>query len=101
MAHMDRHYAEPLGVEDLAARFGLSASHLHAQFREHVGMTPHQHLILQRMRSARHKLVTTSDPIKSIAREVGYTNTENFCRAFRKHGGLTAAAYRRKFMPHG
>jgi hypothetical protein len=26
MSHMDRHYAEPLGVEDLAARFGLSAS---------------------------------------------------------------------------
>jgi len=23
MSHMDRHYAEPLGVEDLAARFGL------------------------------------------------------------------------------
>ena len=101
MSHMDRHYAEPLGVEDLAARFGLSASYLHAQFREHVGMTPHQHLILQRMRSARHKLVTTGAPIKSIAMDVGYANTENFCRAFKKHCGLTAAAYRRKFMPYG
>ncbi|MCK9589019.1 MAG: AraC family transcriptional regulator [Terrimicrobiaceae bacterium] len=101
MSHMDRLYAEPLGVEDLAAHFGLSASHLHAQFREHAGMTPHQHLILQRMRSARHKLVTTSDPIKSIAREAGYANTENFCRAFKKHCGLTAANYRRKFIPYG
>lgn len=101
ISHLDRHYAEPLGVEDLAAHFGLSASHLHAQFREHVGMTPHQHLILQRMRSARHKLVTTGDPIKSIAREVGYANTENFCRAFKQHCGLTAAAYRRKFIPYG
>ena len=98
---MDRHYAEPLGVEDLAARFGLSASYLHAQFREHVGMTPHQHLILQRMRFARHKLVTTGAPIKSIAMDVGYANTENFCRAFKKHCGLTAAAYRRKFIPYG
>jgi AraC-like DNA-binding protein len=88
-------------VEDLAAHFGLSASHLHARFREHVGMTPHQHLILQRMRSARHLLVTTSAPIKSIARDVGYANPENFCRAFKKHCGLTAAAYRRKFIPYG
>jgi AraC-like DNA-binding protein len=101
ISHLDRHYAEPLSVENLAAHFGLSASHLHAQFREHAGMTPHQHLILQRMRSARHKLVTTSDPIKSIAREVGYANTENFCRAFKKHSGLTAAEYRRKFIPYG
>jgi AraC-like DNA-binding protein len=100
MSHIDRHYAEPLGVEDLAGIFGLSASHLHARFRESVGMTPHQHLILQRMRSARHKLVTTGEPIKSIARDVGYANTENFCRAFKKHCGLTAAAYRRKFLPY-
>lgn len=98
--HIDRHYPEPLGVGHLAGKFGLSASHLHALFREHVGMTPHQHVILQRMRSARHRLVTTGDPIKSIAREVGYANTENFCRAFRKHWGLTAAAYRRKFVPY-
>ena len=101
MRQMDRLYAEPLGVEDLAAHCALSASYLHAQFRDHVGMTPHQYLILQRMRSARHKLVTTNDPIKSIARNVGYTNTENFCRAFKKCCGLTAAAYRRKFIPYG
>jgi AraC-like DNA-binding protein len=52
------------------------------------------------MRSARHKLVTTGAPIKSIAMDVGYANTENFCRAFKKHCGLTAAAYRRKFIPY-
>ena len=101
MSHMDRLYPEPLSVEDLATHFGLSASHLHAQFREHVGMTPHQHLILQRMQSARHRLVTTRDPIKSIARDVGYANTENFCRAFKKHSGITAATYRQKYMPYG
>lgn len=99
MSHLDREFAEPMGIEDLAGQFGLSASHLHALFREHVGMSPHQHLILQRMRFARHQLVTTRDPIKSIAQDAGYANTESFCRVFRKHCGLTAAAYRRKFMP--
>jgi AraC-like DNA-binding protein len=99
-SHLDRHFAEPLGIEEVAARFGLSASHLHALFREHVGLTPHQHLILQRMRFARHRLATSVDPIKSIAQDAGYANTENFCRAFRKHCGLPAAAYRRKFMPY-
>lgn len=100
MSHMECHHAEALSVAELAALFGISASHLHAQFREHAGMTPHQHLILERMRAARHKLVTTRDPIKSIAQDVGYTNPENFCRAFKKHCGLTAAAYRKKFLPH-
>jgi transcriptional regulator GlxA family with amidase domain len=98
--HMDRFSAEPLGIEELAARFGLSASHLHALFRQHVGRTPHQHLILQRMRAARHRLVATREPIKSIARDFGYANTENFCRAFRQHCGMTTAAYRRTFTPY-
>lgn len=99
LSYLDQHFAEPLGIEEVAGRFALSASHLHALFREHVGMSPHQHLILQRMRFARHRLVTSRDPIKSIARDAGYGNTESFCRVFKKHCGLTAAAYRRKFMP--
>ena len=99
MSDLDRRFAEPVGIEELAGQFGLSASHLHALFREHVGMAPHQYLILQRMRFARHQLVATGDPIKSIARDAGYANTESFCRVFKQHSGLTAAAYRRKFMP--
>ncbi len=100
ISYMERNYARAIGIEDLAAVVGLSTSHLHAEFRDHLGMTPHQHLIHQRMRAARHRLATSSDPIKSVALDVGYANTENFCRAFRKHCGLTAASYRRKFMPY-
>ncbi len=100
LTYLEKNYAKSIGIEDLAARVGLSASHLHSEFRDHVRMTPHQHLIQLRMRAARHRLVTSTDPVKSIALDVGYANTENFCRAFRKHYGLTAAAYRRKFMPH-
>jgi transcriptional regulator GlxA family with amidase domain len=60
-------------------------------------MSPHQYLIRQRMRAARHMLATSTEPIKAIARNTGYINTENFCRAFRQHVGLTAAAYRRTY----
>ncbi len=100
LAYIERNHARPIGLEDLASRAGLSSSHLHAQFRRHVGMTPHQHLILQRMRVAKHVLVTTNQPIKAVATSVGYANTENFCRAFRKHFGATAAQYRRKFKAY-
>ncbi|NQU41270.1 MAG: helix-turn-helix transcriptional regulator [Lentisphaerae bacterium] len=98
MAYMDRHLAEPLSIATLATRVALSPSHLHARFREATGMTPHQYLIRQRMRAARHLLATTSAPIKSIAVDVGYANPENFCRAFKQHAHTTAAAYRRRYM---
>lgn len=97
LKQIEDHHASPLGVEDLAKGAGLSSSHLHALFREHLGMTPHQHLILERMRAARHRLATSADPIKSVATAVGYANTESFCRAFKQHSGLTAASYRKKY----
>lgn len=96
ISFVERRYAEPIGVETLAAQVGLSASHLHALFREHVKMSPHQYLVRQRMRAARHLLVAGTAPVKAIARDVGYANTESFCRAFRQYTGLTAAAYRRQ-----
>ncbi|MEX1119910.1 MAG: helix-turn-helix transcriptional regulator, partial [Terrimicrobiaceae bacterium] len=97
---IERHHANPIALEDLAGQAGLSSSHLHAQFRKHVGMTPHQHLILERMRRAKHLLVSTNQPVKAVASSVGYANTENFCRAFRKNFGTTAALYRRKFKTY-
>lgn len=88
-------------VESLAAKIGLSPSHLHAEFKAATGRTPHQMVIQYRMSAARHRLVTTPDPVKAIAYDVGFSNTENFCRAFKKHTGLTAAAFRRKYMLYG
>lgn len=98
LSHIERAYAEPFRMRDLAARVDLSISHLHSRFREVTGLTPYQYLIRQRMRAARHRLVTTTDPVKAIAVEVGYANTENFCRAFKKETGMTAAAFRRRYM---
>jgi len=98
LAYIDQHVADPVSVKELAARVGLSASHLHSRFRELVGVTPHQYVIRRRMQAARHLLATSTDPIKAIAANVGYGNTESFCRAFRQHCHTTAATYRRTYM---
>jgi len=96
-----KHPEEKHTMESLASKIGLSASHLHAEFKTATGKTPHQVVIQYRMSAARHRLVTTTDPVKAIAFDVGYTNNENFCRAFKIHTGLTAAAFRRKYMVYG
>ena len=97
IAYIDQHFGESISVEDVAAHVGQSASHLHAQFREYFDQTPHQYLIHIRMRAAAHLLVSSDHPIKVIAIDVGYVNTESFCRAFKKHYDRTAAAHRRMY----
>lgn len=98
MAYIDKHFAEELSIDVLADHIGLSASHLHTRFRSFVEMTPHQYVIRKRMQAARHLLATSMAPIKGIASNVGYANTESFCRAFKRHFSMTAATYRRKYM---
>lgn len=97
MQEIDQHYAKPLRLADLAERVDMSVSHLQAEFKKHVHLSPHQYLIQQRMKAARHRLVTLQEPIKVVASEVGYTNPENFCRAFKKNTGHTADAFRQRY----
>jgi AraC-like DNA-binding protein len=98
MAHIDNNLVNALDINELAEHVGLSPSHLHARFREFVGTTPHQYVIRRRMQTARHLLATSTTPIKAIAADIGYANTESFCRAFKQHFKTTAATYRRKYM---
>lgn len=97
VSFLEAHFAQDLSVADLATLVQLSPSHLHARFREHVGVSPHRYLNQVRMRVARHQLVATVEPIHHIARRVGFSNAESFCRAFRRQFDTTAAAYRKRF----
>ncbi len=94
---MNANYQDALNLDDIAHTAGISVSHLHMLFREHLNESPHQYLIQKRMRAAGHALATSDLPIKAIAANVGYPNTENFCRAFRKFFGRSASEYRQAY----
>lgn len=91
---INANYFDNMGLDQIAEAARISVSHLHMLFRSHLAESPHQYLIKKRMRAASHALATSNLPIKVVAAEVGYANVENFCRAFRKHFGLSASAYR-------
>jgi len=88
------------GMRELAENVGWSASHLHAEFKKATGSTPHHFLMQRRLAQARHHLVKSSDPIKQIAYECGFSTTENFCRSFKKNHGQTASDFRRTYQAH-
>ncbi|CAM2971000.1 helix-turn-helix domain-containing protein [Rariglobus hedericola] len=94
---INRNYAKPLSLEDVAKAADVSVSHLHMLFRAHLGESPHQYLIQKRLRIAGHTLATGNLSIKVVATEVGYPNAENFCRAFRKFFGRSASEYRQAY----
>ncbi len=86
------HYAEPLRVRDIAARFHMSVSHFRQCFRNYTGRSPTEYLKMMRIAEAK-RLLLEGVPIKQVAAQVGYPDVFYFMRVFRKSTGVTAGQF--------
>lgn len=84
----------PLSVEDIAARLGISRTHLYRLFQRHLGIPPHEYLARLRVRNACAMLRDSTLPIKDIARSVGFEDQLYFARVFRRYMGQSPSRYR-------
>jgi len=92
--HMEERFAEPCELTELARLARLSPFHFLRVFRATTGLTPHQHLLRTRLRSAAAALAGTSVPVTEVALASGFEDLSNFIRSFRVEYGLTPARYR-------
>ncbi len=81
-------------VADLAARVGVSARHLNRLFHDALGIDVQQFLIRTRIRASTVALRETDRSIAEIGDEFGFCDQSAFTKQFRKHTGVTPAAYR-------
>lgn len=88
-AYIDTHMARRISVAELAQVMCLSASHFHAQFKESVGLTPHQYLLKARLDRAARLLRESSLPLVRIAEECGFSSQSALTTAMRRYLGLT------------
>lgn len=93
---LSAHLSERVTLEDLAVRSGLSASRLAHLFRAQAGLTPQQFQEQQRLARARQLLERTSQPVGSIAAEVGFDNPFYFTLRFKRDTGLSPRDWRRR-----
>ena len=92
--HADRHFAEPLDLEQLAAVAALSRYHFHRLFTATYGATPAQHLTRRRVERAMALLRDSATSVTDIGMAVGFTSTGTFSRTFAAIVGLSPTAYR-------
>ena len=91
---IDRHYAKPLTIEQLAAMAGFSTFHFIRAFRAAFGRTPHQYLRARRLERAKELLETTAYPVTEVCDKVGFQSLGSFTTLFKKQCGATPAEYR-------
>jgi len=95
----DARYFEPLEVDDLARRAGLSRAHFSREFRRAFGETPHAYLLTRRLERAAALLRMTDRSISDICFSVGLRSVGSFTTSFTQTFGVSPAAYRSRFPP--
>jgi AraC-like DNA-binding protein len=86
--------ADHTSLDYLAGAAGVSPFHLVREFTRAVGLPPHQYLVQTRVRRAR-ELLAGPHRISDIAASVGFVDQSHLTAHFRRHFGITPAAYKR------
>ena len=97
-ALLDR-LADAEGPEvDLAAearRLAVGHTTLRRAVRDAVGLPPHGYRLSHKLAAARRLLAETDEPLKRVARRLGYGDVYHFSRHFKRGVGVPPAAFRR------
>jgi AraC family transcriptional regulator of arabinose operon len=93
-AYIDEHFAEDIGLADIAAASNLSASRLSGLFRQQTGASVMAYRNELRLVKAAQLLLHSNLRIADIGQRVGYTEQAFFSRIFRKHLGMSPRQYR-------
>lgn len=92
--YLGEHHAEPLSIEGLARYTGYTPTYLARKFRQQLGLSPSAYLLRVRLQHACTLLLTTNEPITSIARETGFHDSQHFAKRFRQELGTTPSTFR-------
>ena len=98
---IDRHYAEPLDLGELAAAARVSKYHFLRCFALAYGMTPAAYLAERRIERAQDLLRATNLTVTEVCLLVGYTSLGSFSSKFSELVGVSPSAYQASFAAHG
>ena len=94
LRYTEDHMGRPMTLSEVATEAGLSERSLLRRYVRDLGMTWAQSLRRVRMIAATERLTTTSDPITTIAYDVGYRSLSAFNEAFRNFAGSAPSEVR-------
>jgi len=93
---VEQHFAEPLGVRQLAEACAVSEDTLNRLMRARYGRSPAAWLRRRRCALAAERLASSEDDIETIACAHGFANRHHFSRVFATVMGCGPAEHRRQ-----
>ncbi len=91
---MDRRYAQPLDVTELAAVAYMTRAHFIREFKRVFGETPYRYLQRRRVERAMFLLRHGDTSVTDVCMTVGFSSLGTFSRTFTQIVGRSPSAYR-------
>jgi transcriptional regulator GlxA family with amidase domain len=86
---------DPLPLDRIAQRLGVSSRRLEQIFRDGLGQGPGAAYLELRLHAARRMMADTDHPLQEIALRTGFADRSSFSRAFRRYFGQAPRQARR------
>ena len=99
LVYINDHYTEPLTLEKLSERFGISVSTLSHDFMHYIHHSVYNYIIYRRVMLAREKLFEEK-ALAEISDLCGFGDYSNFLRSFKKLTGVSPSEYRTQIQTH-
>ena len=84
LVYLNNNYREKITLEQLSKKFRASVSYICHEFTREYHISPINYVIDRRLNEAKWMLINTSDSLVSIAKKIGYENTNHFSKLFQK-----------------
>jgi AraC family transcriptional regulator len=92
-------FRENLSLGEVARTAGVHPAHLARSFRSHFRCSTGEYVRRLRVVHACRELCRRDTPLAEIALEAGFVDQSHLSVVFKRHTGLTPAAYRRLYRP--
>ncbi|EMR05016.1 Multiple antibiotic resistance protein marA [Bhargavaea cecembensis DSE10] len=93
---IDASIEDPITVDQLAKRAGISTSHLSRIFREHAGLTLIDYINMRKIEESQFFLRNTDLKIAEVSDRFSFCNQSYFTRTFKKYTNVTPKQFRER-----
>ena len=95
LIYIDRHYSEPLTLDDLSSVLNFNPSYFCRLFKTATNSTFIEYLNFVRICKSERMLATSKKSIADISLEIGFASATYFNKVFRRFKGCTPTEYKK------
>ena len=96
LSYINNHLSESLKLESIGDKIGYSKRQLQNLFIKHLGTSPRQYIIKERIKLACSFLENTNEPLEIIAETLGFSSATHFMTSFKQMMNMTPTEYRKE-----